>query len=46
MPRDADVYLADILEAIARISSYTKRLDVDAFKETLVRSTPSSEISK
>jgi uncharacterized protein with HEPN domain len=33
MPRDADVYLGDILTAIARISSYTKELEVDAFKE-------------
>jgi len=31
MPRDADVYLEDILTAIERIRNYTRDLDHSAF---------------
>lgn len=31
MPRDADVYLADILEAIERIQDYARGLSYEAF---------------
>lgn len=33
MPRDADVYLADILEAIERIQGYVSGLNYEAFAE-------------
>jgi uncharacterized protein with HEPN domain len=31
MPREADIYLEDILIAIERIQSYTRNLDRSAF---------------
>ena len=32
MPRECKVYLQDILNAIEKIESYTKNLDIDKFK--------------
>jgi uncharacterized protein with HEPN domain len=32
MPRDAGVYLEDILQAVARIQEYTTGMDLASFK--------------